>query len=363
MKLLNTFFIASLFFLSTKILGQEIQTANGFEIRTGVNLGLWLSQSEKRGLERDSFIIESDFNKIKTIGFDHVRLPIDEVQFWHENGQQQEAAFDLLHKAIDWAKKADLKVIVDLHIIRSHYFLGKSNTLWTDLKEQDKICTLWNQLSAHLKQYPEDFLAYELMNEAVADDPEDWNRLINKMVQSIREIEPKRTIIIGSNKWQSPHTFPFLKIPQNDSNLVLSFHFYEPFGLTHYQTPWNDIKDFTGKVNYPGQVADPSDIDNFREKTGKDINWAMGYYDKEVIRDKIKVAINVSQNLGLPLYCGEYGIYKLTPREPGLRWYLDLVAVFKENNIAYAHWLYKGDFPIVDNDSNPDYEILEIITD
>ena len=35
----------------------------------------------------------------------------------------------------------------------------------------------------------------------------------------------------------SADTFDQLKIPAGDKNIVLSFHFYEPFHLTHYQAP------------------------------------------------------------------------------------------------------------------------------
>jgi hypothetical protein len=38
--------------------------------------------------------------------------------------------------------------------------------------------------------------------------------------------------VIGSNRWQSATTFDKLRVPENDTNIVLSYHFYEPFFLT-----------------------------------------------------------------------------------------------------------------------------------
>ena len=217
----SIFVISLLVFLADLSIGQDIKTTNGFQIRTGVNIGLWLSQSEKRGIEREQFIIQSDFDTIVSIGFDHIRLPIDEEQFWDRNGDKQPDAFKLLHNAINWAISANLRVIVDLHIIRSHYFNAKSNLLWTDPHEQDKLVNLWKQLSEELHIYPNDFVAYELMNEAVADDHDDWNNLIKLLHGSLRKIEAERTIVIGSNRWQGVETFPYLKVPVNDNNIIL----------------------------------------------------------------------------------------------------------------------------------------------
>ena len=70
--------------------------------------------------------------------------------------------------------------------------------------------------------------AYELMNEAVADDTEDWNKLLAKCFSVEKEMEPERLIVIDSNRWQSTTTFNELKVP-DDNNIILSYHFYESF--------------------------------------------------------------------------------------------------------------------------------------
>ncbi|MFY0625974.1 MAG: cellulase family glycosylhydrolase [Reichenbachiella sp.] len=341
---------------------QTISNPNGFEIRTGVNLGLWLSQSQKRGIEREKYITKTDFDTIAALGFDHVRLPIDEIHFWDENNNRQSEAFELLHNAVIWAKESKLKIIIDLHIIRSHHFNGKTNTLWSDPKEQDKLVEIWAQLSQELIKYPNNFLAYELMNEAVADNPEDWNNLIQKLVSSVRKTEPNRSIVIGSNMWQGAQTFPYLEVPKGDKNLILSFHFYDPFGFTHYKTPWTVLKEYSGNVNYPGTVATKDDLKEYSIEHVDEIKWAMGYADKKTLSTKIDIAVEKAKKLTLPLYCGEYGVFRLTPKKPALKWYQDMVEIFTEKNIAYCHWLYKGDFPIVDEQSFPNRSVSDVIT-
>ena len=98
---------------------------------TGVNVSHWLSQSERRGEERANQISKKDFDKIAEMGFDHVRLPIDEEQFYDENLNRYEDAFVLLKNAIDWTLENNMNIVIDLHITRAHYFLTESeNTLF-----------------------------------------------------------------------------------------------------------------------------------------------------------------------------------------------------------------------------------------
>ncbi len=205
-----------------------------FEVKRGTNLAHLLSQSDKRGADREKFITKQDIQNIAKMGFDHVRLPIDEEQMWDENGNRHTESFEIMVNCIDWCAENNLRVIVDLHILRSHHFNAKKKPLWTDLAEQEKFYDLWRDLSKTLIKYPNSLVDYELMNEAVANDPELWNNLVGNAVRAIREIEPERTIVIGSNKWQQVQTFDVLKVPENDKNILLNFYFYEPFLLTHY---------------------------------------------------------------------------------------------------------------------------------
>ena len=110
---------------------------NDFRIKRGTNISHWLSQSEQRGEARRLHIQEDDFARLEQLGFDFVRIPIDEEQFWDEKGTKLTEAWDLLKNALDWSRKHNLRAIVDLHIIRSHYFNAvndgdkAANTLFT----------------------------------------------------------------------------------------------------------------------------------------------------------------------------------------------------------------------------------------
>ncbi len=337
--------------------------AGYFGIRAGVNVSHWLSQSEKRGDARKKSITREDFDAIASMGFDHVRIPVDEVQMWDSTGNKEAEAFALLHDAIHWAFGAHLRVIVDLHILRSHYFNAESNRLWTDPAEQEKLVNMWRQLSEELRQYPNDKLAYEILNEAVAKDPQDWNKVFNKVLAAVRAKEPGRKIVLGSNMWQGPETFPQLRFPENDPNLILSFHFYTPMALTHHTAPWTKIGEYAGPVHYPGLIVDTAFYKNMSAPAVEVMReYANGYFTKDTLAERMLPAIKVAKAHHLQLYCGEFGVYPKIPDETMLRYYTDLCDIFRQNGIAYCHWCYKGDFPVVNSDGTPKTKLVSILT-
>ena len=323
-----------------------------FAIRRGTNIAHWLSQSNRRGAERSSFFTEKDIAYIKSAGFDHIRLPVDEQQLWDSAGKRYDEAFHLLDNALTWANRVGLRVVLDLHILRSHHFNEAEKPLWTQPAAQDKFIALWKDLSAAVRKWPNGMVAYEFMNEPVADDPEQWNRLLARVADSIRSWEPERMLVIGSNRWQSADTFDQLKIPANNKNILLSFHFYEPFHLTHYKASWTNLKDFNGQVQYPGQIV-----------LNGTTNQERRVYNRDTLEKMMAKPIHLADSLKLPLYCGEFGVIDGSPHDSKLAWYKDLVAIFEKHNIAYANWNYKsGSFGVVDANLKPDTEMVNILT-
>jgi len=354
---------------------QKAATPSGFELKRGVNLSHWLSQNIGWP-PRDSFIIEKDIEFIAGAGYDHVRIPIDEVEMWTTNGKPSKASFAYLTRCLDWCAKHNLRAVVDLHILKAHHFNAENEggkiTLWTDPAAQDNFIKLWIEISGRLKKYPVDRVAYELMNEPVAPDPEDWNKLIAKAVKAIRQLEPTRVIVIGSNRWQTPENFPFLKIPPNDPNIILSLHTYAPLFFTHHLADWTAFKDFKGPVHYPGRVIAEADFPkSMMNTTNADLKnqleEARQVFNKQKLAAVLRPAIQKAKELKLPLYCGEFGCLPHVERAERLKYYEDIVSVFEENNIAWCNWEYKGDFGILTFDFDkkvslaPDTALINVL--
>lgn len=507
------------------------QTYVPFAINKGVNISAWLSQSDVRGEARKNNFTEAEVQQLAGFGFDHIRLPMDEEQLFTEDGQKIPEAFELMHNAIKWCKEANMKVIADLHILRSHHFNGgggtqviesfvnsfedgqtsgwfsydasqlttevvdnpevnsinpsqkvlrinkTSNTewmagardmlvplgvapnqfgylrmkvrknnksvitievqdengasvytgytplnanqwetvsipmdkmngnykrlvlrpdngpgelwvddiffstsnegdnsqivietdntpkLWTDKDAQYKYFDLWKALADELKEYPNDLVAYELLNEPVAPYASQWNSLSSQLVRELRLTEPERKLVIGSNMWQGVGTFDALTVPANDPNIILSFHFYNPHLFTHYQAEWAEMKDLNVAIHYPGEVITPEDYAQLSDKEKKIVDPYMGPYDKGVLAGMAQKAIKRAQELGLQLHCGEFGCYKKTPRADRINWMQDIISIFRENGIAYSYWDYKAGFGFCNSKGEViDQEVLNLLT-
>ncbi len=319
-------------------------------IRRGTNATGWLSQSRRRGLERAAFFKEDDVRLIARLGFDHIRLPIDEEQMWDDQGRPDEEAFALLDAGLDWCLSAGLRVVVDLHILRSHYFISTTEPrLFTDPQEAARFANLWEQLSERMRRRPVDMVAYELMNEAVASNPADWNRVAMAGFIAIRSREPQRTIVLGSNTWNQTHTFGDLEIP-DDRNTILTFHYYRPMLITHYQAVWWEGGFWAGPVHYPGNPIAAEDLKYLSQRflNEKVPQWSNEVWNKDRIRKDFQLPIQVAKAHNLPLYCGEWGAILHTPLDLRLAWYRDMISLFDEYQIAWANWDYSGGFaPVV----------------
>jgi endoglucanase len=324
-----------------------------FEIHRGTNISHWLSQSEARGEERREWFTQADVERIAEWGFDHIRLPVDEDQMWNENGTRQAEAFDLLAGALDWSDRAGLRVVVDLHILRSHYFNEEGvPALFTDPVERRRFAELWADLSGVLAHYPDELVAYELLNEAVAPTGEEWNLTWRAPFQAIREREPSRTIVLGSNHFNQWQTYPDLDVPRDD-HLILTFHYYNPMFITHYTAKWwRDGGSYSGPIRYPGRPIPESQTIAVQRLKEDGIESENRHFDREVMLADMSVPRRIATATGNPLYCGEFGCYNQTPDDIREAWYRDIMSAFRELDIDWANWDYKGSFGLIDRDGN-----------
>lgn len=352
----------------------EAMNPSGFLIKRGVNLSHWLSQ-DFGWAPKYSYINEHDIKFIDSIGYDHVRIPVDEIELWDENGKLIEKAVNSLTNCLDWCEKYDLRAIVDLHTVRAHHFNaaneGGKITLWEDSAAQANFVNLWIQLSDILKKYPVNMVAYEILNEAVAPEHDDWNKLMNRTVTEIRKKEPERVLVIGPNMWQIAPNLKFLKLPEGDKNIILSFHTYSPLAFTHYKASWTPLKYYNGPVHYPGQIITNEDYQKYIDTTNAALVAqtadARDVYNKKRLLEVFQSGVEYAKSKNLQLYCGEFGCLPTVERKDRLQYYADMVSVLEENNIAWCDWEYKGDFGIYFFDTEkaislrPDFDLIHIL--
>ncbi|MBP5502152.1 MAG: hypothetical protein J6Y24_05115, partial [Bacteroidales bacterium] len=131
------------------------------------------------------------------------------------------------------------------------------------------------------------------------------------------------------------------------------FHYYNPMIVTHYGAWWTNIKDYTGKVTYPGipisqedYAAAPDSVKPFIEQYTKE-EW-----NRDRIYNEMKDAIDVAAKYGLQLFCGEWGVYCPVDRQLAYAWTKDMLSVFDEFNVAWTTWCYDADFGFWDQEKH-----------
>jgi len=348
----------------------------GFAAYKGVNIAHWLSQVFGWS-PRETFFTETDVKQIKAMGFDHIRLPLDEEQLWTEDGEPIDSAFMYLTKAVDWCISNDLCIIADLHILRSHHFNAKNGEgkmlLWTDTAAQNTFISLWADLQSKLSHYPTDKLAYELLNEPAAPEADQWNALIDRAITQIRKAEPNRILFVGANNWQTISNLPYLKVPEGDTNIVIAFHTYDPMLVTHYKASWTKFKAYDGPVQYPGLSAKPEDLwaqlDSTDPSMKAEIEGINKVYNSDVYDEMVSVAVKRAAELNLSAYCGEFGCLDNVDTATRHAYYRDFVGALNKYKIGKAVWDYKGSFQIVGWDAEKmentgliDSSIVDILT-
>ena len=336
-----------------------------FIFQKGINISAWLAQANLSEKAKIAYFTQKDLQQLASLGFDHIRLPFNENQLYDSDGKRHEVTFLLIHNVIKWCKDANMRLILDCHQTYDHDFSKYSSiVLFKEPEAQERFVVLWQKLSAEFGKYPNELVAYEILNEPNSKDNVSWNIVANKIVKVIRKLEPERIIFFGSNKANRVTTFPDLQIPKNDPNIILSFHFYYPYLLTHYKADfYKAIKDIDVPINYPGQIVADSIVNTLNEDGKKVMKNYNGINNKETLYALMKPAIDIAKKAGLRIHCGEFGSnFAYTDKNLQLRWMQDIVSIFKENNVPYTVWGYRKQFGVF-NDSRKikDQRYLDVL--
>lgn len=323
----------------------------------GVNLGGWLSQFAKYDEKHFAeFITESDIENIASMGFDHVRIPVDFVMLESddEEGRRNPLGYEYIHKAINWCRKSGLNIVLDIHEVYGYSFDPLKDMdrerFFYDKALQTRYHKLWRSIAKEFAA-DTDIVAFELLNEVVLSDVyEAWNKVAHDTIEVIREEAKEAWIVVGGVRYNNVNSVELLDKPYDD-RIIYNFHCYEPLVFTHQRAYWVDgmPSDFTMK--YPASLEDfraASDMFS-KDLVGEIYDEAIPSIGVDFFRAIFKPAVEAAAKYDVPLYCGEYGVIDKAPAEDSLRWFKDIHEVFEENGIGRAVWNYKEkDFGLMD---------------
>lgn len=207
-----------------KVEGKKL-VADGKELRLrGINWGWWHLSG--------THYTENDMRQQAEWGANMLRLAMSYTDIVTKDGKWNEAAFAKVDEVVQWAKKYNQYVILDLHVAPGGqdpalYCDGGNNLIWKEKAKQELYFYIWRELAKRYRRNPV-VAAYEVMNEPCTQrpDPDLLVELNEKVVAEIRKVDPDKVIVISGDQWGNARDLKG-EVKLDDGNILYTFHFYE----------------------------------------------------------------------------------------------------------------------------------------
>jgi endoglucanase len=289
----------------------------------------------------------SDLRLIKNEGFDHVRIPVA----WHHYTSPapefriKPEFFARVDELVDAALREKLGVLINIHHFDEFTSDPKALTA--------KFEAIWAQLAAHYSRSPA-WLAFELLNE-----PKDaattavLNPIFTKTIKMVRKTNPSRTIFLGPGRWNSIGELPELRLPDDDENLIVSVHNYDPFFFTHQGATWSGPDTKVTGILFPGPPLHPLVPDPSLNLNPSVINWLKAYNtepratnpsSRRAFSGAIEEAREWSDYYGRPVHVGEFGCFTTADGASRAHYYQSFREAAEHAQIGWAIWDWKAGF-------------------
>lgn len=205
-----------------------------------------------------------DIRALRQAGFDFVRLTVDPAMFLYNPSEAKTARLlASVNKGIASLQAAGLKVIVDLHSIPREAGLPGSESYLKDSAAFKDYLGLVATVGRSIATLDPAAVAFEPINEPTIDCPWDggtnrWPAMARKLHATARAAAPKLAIVMQGACWGGAEGLTKLK-PDifGDTNIIWSFHSYEPMIFTHQGASWTTgLEQFVTGLAFPPRPTD-----------------------------------------------------------------------------------------------------------
>ncbi|MBP2278718.1 glycoside hydrolase family 5 protein [Sphingomonas sp. PL20] len=258
------------------------------------------------------------FAIIRKGGFDFIRLVLQAFSHMDAENRLDPQWLATLDRVVRQAHAAGLSVIID-----EHDFNACSDDPAACLP---KLTAFWQQIGTRFKDAPDSVL-FELLNEPHGKlDAAQWNLLLTQIIPVVRATNPRRTLVVGPTNWNSLAKLGELRLPADDRNILVTFHYYEPFRFTHQGASWTDNRTLH---DIPLTAADETRI-------GTDLDSVAAW----------------SKANARPVLLGEFGAFDKsgTPIADRSRYTATVRRDAEAHGFPWAYWQFDSDFIVYDID-------------
>lgn len=224
---------------------------------------------------------EESYAELSRLGFNSVRFYINYGLFESDSSpyNYKESGFEWLDKNIEWAKKYDIGIILNMHFPQGGYqSSGYGMELWNDTKNQDRLTALWAAIAERYADEPS-IWGYSILNEPflpILDSneatKEQYVKLAQRITKAIRDVSPNQAVFvericnmrdingIKQTDWvyfsDLDNAFPLIE----DDNVIYEFHTYDPINFTHQAADWAGQAGVY--MTYPSEEVITADYEN-----------------------------------------------------------------------------------------------------
>ena len=318
----------------------------------GVNLSGWFKNVPNTGQIQVKLYNQSDFDHLKTLGCDVVRLPIKLFNFVGASPDYivDPLFFELLDQVVTLAETNKIYLILDNH---------SADATASDNPDLQNILTkVWLQMATRYKNRSA-YILYEVMNEPNGLTTAVWGAIQQAAINSIRTVDTTHSIVVGGSSFNSYKELSSLPV-YSDTKLIYTFHFYDPFIFTHQGATWpsTPVATLSG-IPFPYNAATmpavPTDL------VGTSVESSMKNYSTDGTVAKIKslidIAVSFKTTRKVNVFCGEFGVYNLNaPAADRVYWYNQVRLYLELKGIPWTIWDYQGSFGLFNKDSNQQFD-------
>lgn len=346
-KLLVSIFLVFVSFQFSN--AQTVAQKRAEKMGLGMNLShldnYWLGSKENNFADfvkpKESAKREKMFADISKAGFTTVRIPINFGAFaslekpfkWNNK-----TGLEFAYKYVKWALDNDLNAIIDLHHVE---FDGSIK----DAAATERIVWLWSEIAKRYKDTNPEKVFFELRNEPHDISAEDWRDQATQIINTVRKIAPKHTLVVGFHDWNGRKAMIESK-PFADENIIYTFHYYDPFIFTHQGATWSGegLPDLKG-VPFPYSKK----IEVPQSAKGKWVENQINAYKTDSEESKmfadLKAAKDWSVKNNVPIFMGEFGSFsKYASEDSRCRHAKIIYTALGKLDIPSAWWEWDGGF-------------------
>lgn len=317
---------------------QSVPSRRLERLAPGANVCRWFRFPRQTSAEHfANYIRDAEAECMARMGLRHVRLCVSPAVILDvREGRARPEIRSCLEQAIRRFHRAGLAVVLDLH--------NEDRQAELDPAWQDAFVQFWGDLARRLNGFDPDLTFLEFLNEPVFQGrEEEWDRLNERLATTIRRHAPGHTFVTSGPNWGGIRGLRRLRL-LDDRNVVYSFHFYEPFPFTHQGATWSseEVKPLR-QVPYPSSPEAVAPLlEELKDHPGARAmlqRYGEQRWNAERLAAEFQQAVDWGRSHGVPLYCGEFGVFPRYARpEHRAQWFRDVGQILARHRVGWAVW-------------------------